>query len=90
MNTNDYYVLNGDAFVWVKNPGTIAANRCWLQFQKDNAARMIKIVFNDPTSIHNSQFTIDNGDWFDLNGRKIAKPTKKGVYIKDGKKVVVM
>ena len=36
--------------------------------------------------MHNSQL---NGDWYDLNGRKIAKPTKKGVYIKDGKKVVI-
>ena len=33
---------------------------------------------------------ISTGDWFDLNGRKLqAKPTTKGVYINNGRKVVV-
>ena len=33
---------------------------------------------------------MDNGDWYDLNGRKLnAKPTTKGVYIQNGKKVVI-
>jgi hypothetical protein len=28
-------------------------------------------------------------NWYDLNGRKLnAKPTRKGVYIKNGQKVV--
>ena len=30
------------------------------------------------------------GEWYSLDGRKMSgKPTKKGVYINDGKKVVV-
>ena len=30
------------------------------------------------------------GNWYDLNGRKFSgKPTKKGLYIKDGRKVVI-
>ncbi|MCR4958324.1 MAG: hypothetical protein K6B13_06950 [Prevotella sp.] len=30
------------------------------------------------------------GAWFDLNGRQLnGKPVKKGLYIVDGKKVVV-
>ena len=33
---------------------------------------------------------LTNGDWYDLNGRKLDKmPTKKGVYIMNGRKVVV-
>jgi hypothetical protein len=27
--------------------------------------------------------------WFDMQGRRIDKPTKKGLYIRDGKKVVI-
>ena len=27
--------------------------------------------------------------WYDTRGRRIAKPTTKGLYIKNGKKVVV-
>ena len=33
---------------------------------------------------------VSGGKWFDLNGRQFnGKPTKKGLYIKDGKKVLV-
>ena len=37
-------------------------------------------------SIDNGQLTIDN--YYDLSGRRVAKPTK-GMYILNGKKVVV-
>ena len=90
-STQNNYACNGKAFVYVKDAISAGANKAWLEIPASaNGARQLKIVFADATtSIHNAQFTIDNGDWFDLNGRKIAKPTKKGVYIKDGKKVVV-
>ncbi len=39
-------------------------------------------------SIDNGQLTIDN--YYDLNGRKLnGKPTTKGVYINNGKKIVI-
>ena len=44
------------------------------------------------TSIHNSQLTIDNeaGAWYSVAGRRLSgKPTQKGVYIYNGKKVVI-
>ena len=85
------FALNGKQFVYVKGAISADANKAWLEIPASaNGARQLKIVFADATtSIHNAQFTIDNGDWFDLNGRKIAKPTKKGVYIMNGRKVVV-
>jgi len=34
--------------------------------------------------------TADKGAWYDLSGRRLAgKPVVKGIYVKDGKKVVV-
>ena len=30
-----------------------------------------------------------NDNWYDLQGRRIAKPTKAGLYIKNGKKMVI-
>ncbi len=42
--------------------------------------------------IHNSQFTIHNevDEWFTLNGRKLNKaPAAKGVYINNGKKIII-
>ena len=88
----DYYVLNGSSFVWVKNAGTIAANRCWLQLAKGAAtARTLPLVFDDATGINaigNADLT--TGSWYDLNGRKLTrKPAAKGVYILNGRKVVV-
>ena len=88
----DRYALNGQQFVWVKNPVSIAANKAWLEVSTgDNArARAINIVFGEATgvsAIDNGQLTIDN--WYDLNGRKVTVPNKKGIYIMNGKKVVV-
>lgn len=33
------------------------------------------------------EFTLEG--WYDLNGRKINAPAKGGIYVKDGKKVLV-
>ena len=91
----DYYVLNGNAFTWVMDEGTIGANKCWLEISNQTAetsANARALVIGSGTtgieSIHNSQLTIDN--YYDLNGRMLqGKPTKKGIYIHNGKKVVV-
>ena len=90
-DTQTNYACNGKAFVYVKDAISAGANKAWLEIPASaNGARQLKIVFADATGIGAvSGLPADNGDWFDLNGRKIAKPTKKGVYIKDGKKVVV-
>ena len=45
------------------------------------------IMDNGQSSMVNGQWTIHNG-WYDLQGRKLSgEPTKKGIYILDGKKV---
>ena len=92
-STLNNYAFNGKQFVWVKNAISVGANKCWLQIGTVPAGtRSISIVFGDGTtgieSIDNGQLTIDN--WYDLNGRKLqGMPTKKGLYIMNGKKVVV-
>ena len=85
------YALNGKQFVWVMNAIPVAANKCWLQIPNSEVtARNISIVFSDATGIDsmvNGQWSMDT--WYDLSGRKVNKPTKKGVYIMNGRKVVV-
>jgi hypothetical protein len=88
------YALNGTAFVWVKNAVEIAANKAWLTVAAPTSGQLhapaLNIVFDDATGVRpidNGQLTIDN--WYDLSGRKVATPTKKGIYVKNGKKVVV-
>ena len=90
-NQNNY-AFNGLQFVWVKNAIAIGANKAWLAINTGvPSARGITLVFDETTKIANTNITnITNGNWYDLNGRKLDKmPTKKGVYIMNGKKVVV-
>ena len=91
------YALNGKQFVWVKDALAVNANKAWLAIPT-STARQISIVFGDATSIsavsgspadNNSLYTLDgrkvaNGQWSMVNGQ-----LKKGVYILNGKKVVV-
>ncbi len=86
------YAFNGKQFVWVKEALPVAANKCWLEISNSaNAAPAMTIVFGEVTGIG----VIDKGQltndiWYDLNGRKLqGRPTKKGVYINNGRKVVI-
>ena len=91
-DTQANYVCTGKQFTWVKDAGTIAANRCWLELVSSTGAPVLNIVFDgNATGIETTKFTDDANDaWYDLNGRRLqAKPTTKGVYILNGRKVVV-
>ena len=85
------YALNGKAFVFVKNDLAIGPNKAWLSISNSNA-RSINLVFDsEATGISTTNLTnYTNGDWYDLNGRKLqGMPTKKGIYMNNGRKVVV-
>ena len=91
-NENNY-AMNGLDFVWVKDPIAVGPNKAWLSVATSNA-RTLKLVYDDAPAI--SEKVIVNSEefatatWYDLNGRKLdGVPTKKGVYILNGKKVVV-
>jgi len=55
--------------------------------------RLQDVPFNlnvQPSSIQTVLSSDDDTNWYDVSGRKLAnKPTKKGVYVKQGKKVTV-
>ena len=91
-STMSNYALNGKQFVWVMNAIEVAANKCWLQIPNSEVtARNISIVFGDATGVNGviGVKEVNDDSWYDLSGRKVTKPTKKGVYILNGKKVVV-
>ena len=52
--------------------------------------RLTKTALPDePEAIHNANINVVNdGKIYDLQGRPVAKPTQKGIYIYNGKKVV--
>ena len=94
MAAADYYALSGGkAFAPVKGAGTLGANQCWLQFDKQEipSARQFTLVFDsEATGIKTTDCTdYTDSVWYDLNGRKINAPSKKGIYIMNGRKVVV-
>ena len=58
-------------------------NISWLSFKNVN------YVFNPiATGIDNVDANVENGAWYNLQGVRVANPTR-GLYIKNGKKVVV-
>ena len=48
---------------------------------------------DEATSIQNSKFKIQNEEgtaWYNLDGRKLnGKPSQKGIYINNGRKVII-
>ena len=66
---------------------------CKIAYKNTNYWNKFNIVEDLPTgiiSIDNSQLTNDNDVWYTLNGTRLnGKPTKAGVYIVNGKKVVI-
>ena len=91
MGLADHYVLSHNNFVWVKDAGTLAGGKCWIELTKAAGARRLSIVAGgEATGIDLAPvLTEGEGAWYDLNGRRVVKPTKKGLYIKNGKKYVV-
>ena len=90
-STVNNYAFNGTAFVWVKNALEVGANKCWLTIGA-SSARTMNIVFDDATGVKEviGVNEVSDNSWYDLSGRKLqGKPNKKGVYIKNGRKVVV-
>ena len=89
----DYYALNGKAFVWVKYAIEIGANKCWLQIDNQPAAAraMTRSIVGggNTTNMDDVRWQMEDDNYYDLQGRKVEKPNRKGIYIHNGKKVIV-
>jgi len=87
------FVGAGNKLMTPNSTGALNALRAYFQIADANAAPALSFDFGEGTtgirSIENGQLTIDNV-YYDLSGRKLnAMPTQKGVYIVNGKKVVI-
>jgi hypothetical protein len=96
LSDTQSYVLRNGNFVAVDKDGGIGAHRCWLNVTKSttNGARLLSInTGGESTEIETTNFTTptnSSGAWYGLDGRKLDKqPTKKGLYIYNGKKHVI-
>lgn len=83
--------LSGGKFVKIDN-GTLPANKAYLPVLTANlptSAPTFSIVFDDATGISRVEnVQVANDQYYDLQGRRVAQPTK-GLYIVNGRKVVV-
>ena len=89
-DANGYnYILNGNAF-YQANGKTVAANKAYLQLSQQASARALIFEEEDVTAIHavESVASATGNEYYDLSGRKVAQPTK-GLYIVNGKKVII-
>lgn len=86
------YVLYKDEFV--KATGSIPDGKCYLDLTgaapAPAPARSLGIDNDGTTDIRELRMENEERDeWYDLQGRRIQQPTKAGLYIKNGKKVIV-
>ena len=89
-----FILANGaDGVNWymLEESYTLRANSAYLKLATDQipASRSLTMVFGDPSGIENvNRQTVNNNQYFDLSGRRVAQPTK-GLYIVNGKKVYI-
>ena len=90
----DYYGLYNGAFMHVK--GTIPAGKNYLMVSNavvpgGNAPQLTIVIDGEATGVNDVRSKMEDvrGDIYDLQGRKVQKPSKKGLYINNGHKVVV-
>lgn len=95
-NDDIYYMTDGNTLKHTGKSRTLMACRAYFQFTEAAAARELVLDFGDGEATRieefkNSRIEGLNADvWYDLSGRKLEKmPTKKGVYILNGKKTVI-
>lgn len=89
------YGMSGGKFKKLNKDGVIPAHKAYLPIEGVSEAREFNFIFNDGevtgiSSIENGKSIIENGAWYTLGGQKMnGKPSTKGIYIINGKKVVI-
>lgn len=78
------YILNGNAFK-LANKQYVASNKAYLQLSQAATARVLLFDDEEETTGITSVKSENSNVYFDLQGRRVAQPTK-GLYIVNGKK----
>ena len=85
---NELIVYVTDASLRIGIRKTDEVENDWTIFDR---FRLSYLGTKDYTGIQTLSSTVplQEGGWYDLSGRSISAPRKSGVYIRDGKKVVI-
>ena len=85
---NEAYILQNGEFHLVTAASTIPAGKAYLLADDiPSGARSLNFTF-DATAIKAVEGEIQNGEFYNVAGQRVAVPTK-GLYIVNGKKIVV-
>lgn len=93
----EIYALRNEQF-YRAYQGTLAARRCYIvkpASEVTSAPSFLSMITGDgnATSIEvpiEEIFGEEKGDWYTLDGRKLqGRPTQRGVYIRNGKKIAI-
>ncbi|MBQ8064116.1 MAG: chitobiase/beta-hexosaminidase C-terminal domain-containing protein [Prevotella sp.] len=91
LEENAGYILSGGKF-YPCSAGTLAKGKCYLAVPYVAGARALDIVFDDDatgiSNVYSDSDITGNSEVYNLRGQRIAQPSK-GLYIVNGKKVVV-
>ena len=91
FNVANIYLLYKNEFV-LNKAGYLAKGKVYMEKPSGGSGARLKISKGDGTGIENIEYTIDSQSegWYTLDGRRLSsKPTKKGLYLQSGKKIVV-
>ncbi len=87
------YVLgngnNGVGFYLKKKDSAIAAGKAYLEIAAGEAKSFLSLGGDDAVAISNVEAEQGTGVLYNLNGQRVAAPVKGGLYIMNGKKVLV-
>lgn len=86
-----YLALKNGEFVVMK-PGTVKPHKAYLSVDSsvigENSKLAITYEENNATAINEVQTTKEDGVFYNLNGMRVSAP-QKGIYILNGKKIIV-
>ena len=86
------YLLYRNEFV-LNTAGTLPAGKAYLDKPAAASPARLRIAREQTTGIEDVRWKMEDGrdnKWYTLDGRRLSgKPTKKGLYINNGRKIVV-
>ena len=92
-DTDIYYMTAGNTLKHTGQPRTLKACRAYFRFTPDKMKKIQQFVLDFDGGVttgieNNNREAITNNRYYDLQGRRVNQPTK-GLYIVNGKKVVI-
>ena len=87
-----YYVLSSNQFIAIDATSENKVPACKAVLKKPAgvaATRSLTIGDGNTTGINETVNEVENNTWYNLQGSRVQTPTKKGVFIKNHKKVMV-